>query len=180
MCPVSHVWAVTLSTVEDTLRCYNLVSGVGCPTTRGLSRVIVMRKMLLQSPHSIFESAFTHHPAMLHHQLTWTYSSSDLNFMWNGYNKRIMRYRTTTTVGWWSISSCITVGARNVYWLWSHNSESETPVFPERSKLQTWKQQSGEELVQYAVALWMLADKAYSGWTAEQRREILWNHFIKG
>ena len=47
-------------------------------------------------------------------------------------------------------------------------------------KLQTRRQQPGEQLVQYAGALRMLADKAYPSWTAEQRREVLRNHFIQG
>ena len=47
-------------------------------------------------------------------------------------------------------------------------------------KLQTRRQQSGEELIQYAGALRVLADKAYPNWTAERRREVLRNHFIQG
>ena len=47
-------------------------------------------------------------------------------------------------------------------------------------KLQTRRQQPGEQLIQYAGALRVLADKAYPSWTVEQRREILRNHFIQG
>ncbi len=47
-------------------------------------------------------------------------------------------------------------------------------------RLQTRKQQPGEQLVQYAGALRVLADKAYPTWTAGQRGEVLRNHFIQG
>ncbi len=47
-------------------------------------------------------------------------------------------------------------------------------------RLQTRRQQPGEQLVQYAGALRVLADKAYPNWSAEQRGEVLRNHFIQG
>ena len=47
-------------------------------------------------------------------------------------------------------------------------------------RLQTRRQQPAEQLVQYAGALRVLADKAYPNWTAEQRGEVLRNHFIQG
>ena len=47
-------------------------------------------------------------------------------------------------------------------------------------RLQTRRQQPAEQLVQYAGALRVLADKAYPNWTAEQRGEVLRNHFVQG
>ena len=44
-------------------------------------------------------------------------------------------------------------------------------------QLQTHSQQPGEQLVQYAGALRVLA---YPNWTADQRGEVLRNHFIQG
>ena len=47
-------------------------------------------------------------------------------------------------------------------------------------RLQTRRQQPGEQLVQCAGALRVLADKAYPNWTADQWDEVLRNHFIQG
>ena len=47
-------------------------------------------------------------------------------------------------------------------------------------RLQTRTQGSGEQLVEYAGALRVLADKAYPSWSSEQRQEVLRNQFIQG
>ena len=47
-------------------------------------------------------------------------------------------------------------------------------------QLQTRTQRSGEQLVQYAGALRVLADKAYPSWSSERRQEVLRNQFIQG
>ena len=41
-------------------------------------------------------------------------------------------------------------------------------------------QGTGEQLVEYAGALRVLADKAYPSWSTEQRQEVLRNQFIQG
>ena len=47
-------------------------------------------------------------------------------------------------------------------------------------RLQTRTQRSAEQLVEYAGALRVLADKAYPSWSPEQRQEVLRNQFIQG
>ena len=47
-------------------------------------------------------------------------------------------------------------------------------------RLQSRTQKSGEKFAEYAGALRVLADKAYSRWSAAQRQEVLRNHFIQG
>ena len=47
-------------------------------------------------------------------------------------------------------------------------------------RLQTRRQQPGEQLVEFAGALRVLADKAYPNWTSGQRGEVLRNQFIQG
>ena len=47
-------------------------------------------------------------------------------------------------------------------------------------RLQTRRQQPEEQLVQYAGAHRVLADKAYPNWTADQWGEVLRNHLIQG
>ena len=46
-------------------------------------------------------------------------------------------------------------------------------------RLQTRRQQPGEQVVQYAGALRVLADKVYPNWTADQRGEVLRNHILR-
>ena len=49
-----------------------------------------------------------------------------------------------------------------------------------QAKFQRRVQNSGEQLVEYVGHLHMLADRAYPGWTMEQRLELVRNQFIQG